>query len=927
MATPRLISRVGVYSALSTKLAVGGFASGQSRNICRDMYFSLVTNILTISCAIVSLNTALISFSSPSEVHTTANGRVRGARNRTGKDFVLGGLFPIHNAAVGGGECGIIRKETGLERMEAMLYAVDIINAGDSLLSGLTLGYDIRDTCSSENIGLDESIDLVITNSQLDIESCQVASLLEVNNTELDAFQGASTAGVVGASNSGVSVPVAGLLRLFTTPQISYASSSALLNNRNSYSYFYRTTPPDTLQAQAMVDLLLYFNWTYISTIYSQDTYGEPGIDELHALAEKSGICIDLNEGIDSSFSDEQFNELAQKVVQSEANVIILFSSEHDAIKLFKQLQPIYTRNFTWIASDFWARSLLVLDSYSSILLGMIGFVPQTKFTQGFLDYFSSLTLESNQRNPWFEEWYTDILGCSITGNRSTCQRNLSVPEQLNSYEQGQKVPLVIDAVYAFAHALNNFLADNCEQPLQWFRNNRTCFNQRRELNGSTLLEYIQRVNFTSPTGNRVTFDNQGNVPGKYEILNFQTTAIGEPFSLESLGTWSNLKTGGNSLQLLPLTEFQFGYDNVSKHPVITVPESQCSRCQPGHFRRQVQSSCCGICDPCLGQQFSNTSIASNCSVCDDESWGNNPMVGSNSCVSIQESFLSFRHPYSIIIMIIAVIGLIAVVFTSIVFGIQWTTPVVKSSGREQMIILLVGISLSYISAFFYVSPPLPTICGFQRWTFWTSFSIMFGALLVKVIRVARIFLQNKSLKKPRFTEPHYQVLFTAAIVAVQWIILIISTSVNQPEVLREVRIDANMPNAFPTLVITCLREHIGFLTVSVAYQSLLICLCTILGALSFKYPENFNEAKYIALCSMSILVIWIAFIITFFATQDTQELQNITISLAVVMSGYAVLLSIFGPKLYISLFKSGKNTQTQEFYEVGPTSKGMNNN
>ena len=147
---------------------------------------------------------------------------------------------------------------------------------------------------------MDESLDLVITNSQLDIESCQDSSFLGVNDTELDA----PTAGVVGASNSRVSVPVSGLLRLFTTPQISYASSSAILNNRDRFSYFYRTTPPDTFQAQAMVDLLLSFNWTYISTIFSRDTYGEPGINEAHALAEKYGICIDLSEGIDSDFSD-----------------------------------------------------------------------------------------------------------------------------------------------------------------------------------------------------------------------------------------------------------------------------------------------------------------------------------------------------------------------------------------------------------------------------------------------------------------------------------------------------------------------------------------------------------------------------------------------------------------------------------------------
>ena len=115
-----------------------------------------------------------------------------------------------------------------------------------------------------------------------------------------------------------------------------------------------------------------------------------------------------------------------------------MFSTEQDAVKLF---EPIYSKQFTWIASDFWSCSLLVLDKYNSILFGMIGFVPQTNFTPGFSSYFTSLTLDSNLSNPWFEEWYTNILGCSTNGSGLPCQRNLSVPEQLSSYEQGQKAP------------------------------------------------------------------------------------------------------------------------------------------------------------------------------------------------------------------------------------------------------------------------------------------------------------------------------------------------------------------------------------------------------------------------------------------------------------------------------------------------------
>ena len=890
---------------------------------------------LLISLLVLSASAAsALEFAFRSDVLVASDGRIRGARNRTDKDFVLGGLFAIHNAAEGGGSCGIIRKETGLERVEAMLYAVDLINQDDSLLPGLSLGYDIRDTCSSENIGLDESIDLVITNSQLDIQSCR--SACSSSNVTLD-FEEEPIYGVVGASNSGVSVPVAGLLRLFTTPQISYASSSALLNNRDRYGYFFRTTPPDTLQARAMVDLLLLYNWTYISTIYSEDTYGEPGIDELHALAEQYDICIDLNEGIDSTYTEQEFSSLAQRVIRSEATVIILFSSEHDAIKLFDKLEPIYSgRSYVWIASDFWARSLEVLNSHSSILAGMMGFVPQAIPIEGFSAYFSNLTLDSNARNPWFEEWYSNILGCSLNGgdSESPCLRNQSIPQQ-QSYVQGQKVPLVVDAVYAMAHALNNFLLENCQLPLQWFSTNRTCLNQRKELNGNTLLEYVQRVNFTSPTGSRITFDNMGNAPGSYEIVNFQLSAnkLGqEVLELRTVGNWTSTMAG-SSLQMSPLVAAQFGLGEVSREAITVPPESQCSRCPPGQFRRRVQSSCCGICDPCLGQNFSSGPLAFNCSTCDMDSWGNNPSVGSYGCVPIPESFLSFSHPYSIVIMILAVVGLIAVVATCAVFGVFWTTPVVKSSGREQMLILLLGISISYISAFLYVSPPHAIICGFQRWVLWTSFCTMSGALLVKVIRVTRIFLQSNSLKKPKFTEPPYQILFTLAIVSVQWLILMVSTLVNVPDVLREVRIDSNMPNTLPTLVVTCFRENIGFLIISLAYQSLLIFLCTVLGLLSFKYPANFNEAKYIALCSMSIFVIWIAFIITFFATQSTQEFQNVAISLAVVMTGYAVLLTIFGPKVYIILFMRENNvsghshnvesTLGKEKYDLQSISRG----
>ena len=878
----------------------------------------LVLVLLTISNPSLQQD-AIFGFTTPAEVINTTEGRIRGVRNRLHKDFVIGGLFPIHTAIHGGGGCGEVMLERGVERMEAMLYAIDVINADESLLRGFTLGYDIRDTCTSENIGLDEAVDLLITKNNANTDNCYAGSSTASNiSTIEEKILENPVSGIIGAASSHISASIASLGRLFTTPQISYASTSTILTNRDLYSYFYRTVPPDSLQAQAMIDLLVFFNWTYISAIYSRNTYGEPGINEVRTLAEQKGICIDLYEGINDNFSDNDFSDLAKKLDTSVANVVILFAHQNSAHNLLKHLKKLSSRKFTWIASDSWTSSPSALSNYDNIFDGIIGFLPLTKHFHSFDEYFSKLTLNSNNRNPWFEEFFSASMNCNSDNSlneKAPCNRNSSIPE-LKNYEQGNMIPFVVDAVYVYAYALQNFLTENCEKPIQWFISNKTCLNQMRELNGSTLLEYINKSNFTSPTGNKIVFDNEGNVEGMFEILNYQVIHSDEEggtadYVFKRVGIWDSSTTKALSLgtlKLSPVTDFQFSLDSINDEDTIFSPISQCERCYPGQFQRQVKSYCCGFCEPCLGEFFSNDSLAPNCSICKNESWGNSPMNGSDSCVVLKESFLSFSHPYSIIIIIISIAGLVAAAVTFIVFIKFWNTPVVKSSGREQMIILIVGITLSFITAFFYISTPSAAVCGIQVWMRWISLSIMFSALLVKIIRVARIFLQKVKLKRPRFTEPHYQVLFTAILVLLQLIILVISTSIDHPQVMRETRRNPEMPNAFPTVVITCWRQKTVFLVLSVGYESILIGLCTILGSLSFSYPENFNEAKYVSLCAISIVVIWIAYMISFFATASMQELQNIVISLSVVMSAYAVLFSIFGHKLFVILFRPEQN-------------------
>ncbi len=888
-------------------------------------------SVLLAICALLmhaSTATALhcTGYGEASEVLTAADGRIRGARNRTGKDFVLGGLFPIHSDVEdsGGGRCGEIRLERGLERMEAMLYALDRINEDPGLLPDLQLGYDIRDTCNSENVGLDESIDLIITGSNLDIESCQSVVGTTTNGSETEengADASLPTSGIVGAAASRVSVPVGSLGRLFRTPQVSYSSSSAILSNRDHYEYFYRTIPPDNHQAKAMIDLLRHFSWSYVSTVYSRNPYGEPGIDEFQALAGENGICIDLNKGIDDDFSEEDFDELRDLLIESTANIVVLFTSQDNAERLLSRIANSSAHHrFTWIASDAWARSISTVHQFNETAAGLFGFAPLTVCEEEFYHYFSSLTIESNKRNPWFPEFYSAFVSCTLNGS---CDEDRNVT-RLPWYEQGNVIPLVIDAVYTFAYALQDYLDDNCNKPLQWFRANQSCSGQKEELNGEELLRYISKVNFVNPlTTNKVLFDDEGNVEGKYEIVNYQAVATegGLSYFFQSVGVWDSSIAAENlssyseerALQLNTSMTLQFGVgadNNIIYNPQTSV----CGRCSDGEYHRQVQSSCCGTCDLCVGQNYSVNPLATSCLLCREGYWGNNPLGGSDRCVEIKETFLDFNHPLSIVIVIFACFGLIVVGGVCIIFGMYWRTPVVKSSGREQMVLLLSGIGTSFVLVFFFVSPPSVGICYVQRVGLWLCFALIFGALLVKIIRVTRLFLPGVNITRLRFTEPIYQVIFTLLIVFGQFLIVVCSLAYKHPEISKDMRLDDDNSDDSPTNVITCVSdiEAVPFLILSVLYETFLLVVLTILGAMSFKYPDNFNEAKYIAFCSFSLGVVWIAFIPTTYCfAHSEKELQNIATSLAVLMSAFAVLILLFGPKLFIIVFQPHRNTKS----------------
>jgi ABC-type branched-subunit amino acid transport system substrate-binding protein len=79
------------------------------------------------------------------------------------------------------------------------------------------------------------------------------------------------------------------VLGVLKVPVISYWATSDELSDKSEYEYFSRTIPSDMSQVKAIVDVLDYFNWTYVSIVYTDESYGRYGFEMLKMEATKHG--------------------------------------------------------------------------------------------------------------------------------------------------------------------------------------------------------------------------------------------------------------------------------------------------------------------------------------------------------------------------------------------------------------------------------------------------------------------------------------------------------------------------------------------------------------------------------------------------------------------------------------------------------------
>ena len=821
-------------------------------------------------------------------IGTGVNGGMESERHND--ILVLGGLFPVH--VMEGADCGAI-DDLGVQTLEAMVLATEMINDDASLLPGVTLAFEIRDTCTLENTALEQSLNYIIE------RNLRIGADTDDGNA---AILGIS--GVVGAALSKVSTSVATLLRLFQVPQISYASTAPSLSDKARFNYFFRTVPPDSLQARAMVDIIEYFNWTYVITMHTGDIYGREGIkafmDELEnrnsiqkCVATSSSIELDTNAA--DKDSDHAVEIINQNWIRN-ATVVVLFVQEVTAVGVLKAVERKWktdpdfaSRNFTWIGSDGWGE--VIPSEVHEIGHGSLSIVHNSRASDKFDNYFQSLHPSNNSANPWFGEYWESVFNCTLNdhpGLEESCDIATQALSREVGYKQNSYVTSTLNAVYAFAHAMHNMQQDLCSGGPGLCENITLSdvISGGVTIQRKRLLDYLHNVSF-SPYGSSevINFDSNGDYQqGRFVIKNLKRASDGQ-FIFESIGYWDEIPAN-RSTQLEIFGEIEWshglGYE---------VPESVCSYpCGYGEYQIPIadQAACCWECRPCLGTNAISTGLA--CIECEH---GYVPNENKTECIAVRPSYLRWSDWLSFVILILTGLGIMASIAVALIFIVYNKHELIKASSRELSAVLLIGIVLCYALPIFFITKPSPWTCAVRRFGVGFCFALCYSALLVKTNRIHRIFNRSSSsLQSPPLVSPLSQLFFITVLVGIQTVLAIVWLTIERPSaiyVYSKSRVE-----------LVCGESPVIGQVITLGYNFLLLLITIYFAFRARKVPQNFNEARFINLAVYSLFILWLAFILTYYATASLGSIyQTGSLVIAIILNATITLCSLFVPKVY----------------------------
>uniref|UniRef100_A0A669DB58 G-protein coupled receptors family 3 profile domain-containing protein n=1 Tax=Oreochromis niloticus TaxID=8128 RepID=A0A669DB58_ORENI len=725
-------------------------------------------------------------------------------------DIMIGGIFPVFNKEVS--STYTFESEFDLRAFrwtQAMIFAVAEINNDPAFLPNISLGYRILNSCSSPTNTLCYAL---------------LGNFLEY-------FHHIS------------------LVFFFPPLQVSYFSTCACLSDRTKYPTFFRTIPSDYFQAKALAALVKHFGWQWIGAIQSDNDYGRNAILAFKQEVEKFGVCIAFVGSVLRTYTRDKILEAVEMIKQSTVKVILAFAPEGDFSPLMKEVVKQNITGIQWLGSEAWitAPQPSTPEIYTAFG-GALGFVMQKMIMVGCTPVLPGVHADTEDTTK------------RCTGNETLMNSEhvfFNVTELRVTYN-------VYKAVYAIAHALHQLVF--C-QPVGAKTVN-PCVNlseiqpkevRNNQLNFSELLD-------------KVFFDENGNPPASYEIINWQMT--NGKVQHVTLGNFTSAANGD--------------YKKNGNYTVIF-------HCSIEFDNSQIKGKpiCCFDCVPCAEGNYSQL---------------NRYVLPSPSPTHPAKKEQNKRHsdvlsPMGIALTLVSLLGASLSLVTMVVFINYRETPVIKASNFELSSFLLFSLFLCFLCPLTFLGMPTVWTCMLRHTAFGVTFALCISCVLGKTIVVVTAFKATFPGNKVAGQFGHAQqriIVCSCTLIQIVTCVLWLTLNPPYPHMLftysnRMIALECNTGSEFAFYAV-------------LGYIGILAIICLILAFMARKLPDNFNEAKLITFSLLIFCAVWITFIPAYVSSPG-----KFTVAVeifAILSSAFGLLICIFAPKCYIIFLKPEKNTK-----------------
>ncbi|XP_078518757.1 extracellular calcium-sensing receptor-like [Lissotriton helveticus] len=788
----------------------------------------------------------------------------------------------------------------------AMVFTINDINRSHKILPNTTLGFRIYDSCHSQVSAVGGTL------QQLSGGTETIPNYLCQSHPKL--------AGFIGDGPSAGVLPMANVLGNYRFPQISYVASLPVLSDKVQFPSFLRTVTSASFQADALVQILLHFGWTWIGIVTANNDLGLQGSQTLRKAAEENEICIEFYETLPTQISMNSFARVVSIMQKSTAKVIVCYTYGVHITALLKDISMQGTSSKIWIGVTTWIPSTVFSrrDLWET-LNGTLGLAVYSGEIPGFKEFLYNIHPLTDTEDIFMKSFWEQVFNCKwVDAFKEVAMENITEGTRLCT---GRERPESLDAsvyevndfrfpfaAYNAIHALAEGLGDlrHCK-PQEGPFSNRSCADPM-DFQPWQMLHYVKNVHITSSDGSEFFFDEFGDSPPLLDLVYWHMT---------SNDTTKYVKVGIYNASAPPDQKLVINESAIFWGGKYTqVPISVCSESCSTGFRKSAitgRPSCCFSCVPCPDGSIANHTDSLDCIKCPLDHWSNSKR---NLCIPKEIEFLPYEEPLGFILALVAIFLFFNASGTLCLFIKYRHTPLVRANNIQMSYILLVALMMCFLCSLIFIGRPKRVTCMLRQVIFGISFSFCVSCVMAKTATVLIAFKAtrpNSNLRNWVGSRTSYLIVLTFSLIEFTIGVIWLATSPPFPELNNNAgnwKITAEC-NEGSILMFYCILAFMGFLA----------CVTFGIAFMARNLPDTFNEAKFITFSMLVFVSVWITFIPAYISTKG-KYLVAVEI-FAILSSGAGLLYCIFAPKVYILFLRPEMNTRE---YLLGKYSSKIGN-